>query len=230
MWVEYATPENIDSRIWPRTAAIAERLWSPADTVDVNSMYRRLEVMSLRLEESGLTHRSSYQIMLQRLAGSGPVEPLKTLADVVEPVKEYARSSSRDYTQQTPLNRLVDAARPESEVARIFSNMVDRLDHNREAVQTWLTLWRDNDAKLSPAIRRSPLLNEVDPLSQDLANLAALGLKALDYRESGKRPPDSWVKDASAFLGRAKQPRAEVSIAVVPPIEKLVTATQKQRR
>ena len=26
MWSEYVTPESVDSRIWPRTAAIAERL------------------------------------------------------------------------------------------------------------------------------------------------------------------------------------------------------------
>ena len=35
MWSEYVTPENVDSRIWPRTAAIAERLWSPQDIRDV---------------------------------------------------------------------------------------------------------------------------------------------------------------------------------------------------
>src|SRR5207249_2722388 len=36
MWAEYVSPENIDSRIWPRTAAIAERLWSPQNVRDVD--------------------------------------------------------------------------------------------------------------------------------------------------------------------------------------------------
>src|SRR5579864_5062102 len=40
-WAEWVTPENVDSHIWPRNAAIAERLWSPQDVTDVNSMYAR---------------------------------------------------------------------------------------------------------------------------------------------------------------------------------------------
>ena len=58
MWAEWVTPETIDSRIWPRTAAIAERLWSPREVRDVPDMYRRLTLVSHRLEEAGLHHES----------------------------------------------------------------------------------------------------------------------------------------------------------------------------
>src|SRR2546429_6237648 len=69
MWAEYVSPENIDSRIWPRTAAIAERLWSPQNVRDVNSMYQRLDKVSHRLDFLGLTHNTGYAPMLRRIAG-----------------------------------------------------------------------------------------------------------------------------------------------------------------
>ncbi len=124
MWAEYVSPENIDSRIWPRTAAIAERLWSPQDVRDVNSMYQRLEVESSRLEWLGLTHNSSYAPMLRRIVGSDDISSLKVLADVVEPVKDYTREETAPApaTSATPLNRVVDAVRPESITARKFAD------------------------------------------------------------------------------------------------------------
>src|SRR5258707_1291759 len=53
MWAEYVSPENVDSRIWPRNAAIAERLWSPQEVRDPASMYERLDFVSARLELLG---------------------------------------------------------------------------------------------------------------------------------------------------------------------------------
>ena len=105
-------------RVWPRMAAIAERFWSPQNVTDVADMYRRLAVVSRDLEWLGLTHVSDYEKMLVRLAGGGPVEPVRTLAEVVEPVKDYAREEAHPYDRFTPLNRLIDAARPDSEAVR----------------------------------------------------------------------------------------------------------------
>jgi len=54
MWAEYVNPENVDSRIWPRNAAIAERFWSPQEVRDPAFMYARLDFISARLEWLGL--------------------------------------------------------------------------------------------------------------------------------------------------------------------------------
>ena len=50
MWTEYMTAETVDSRIWPRAAAIAERFWSPPESSNQASMYDRMERVSRQLE------------------------------------------------------------------------------------------------------------------------------------------------------------------------------------
>jgi hexosaminidase len=228
MWGEFVSPENVDSRIWPRAAAVAERLWSPEDLKDVPSMYRRLDQVSRSLDRLGLTHRSSYLPMLERLAAGDPVEPLKTFADVVEAATFGQRIRTHKYTQLTPLNRLVDVALPESDTARDFTALADRVKEDRmDRVQmrAWLSLWRDNDARLKPTLEKSDLLKEDAPVSAALSRLGAIGIQALDYLEHNERPPDTWLVQQRAFLETLKKPQAELRLAIAPSIEKLVSLT-----
>jgi hexosaminidase len=224
MWTEYVSPENIDSRIWPRSAAIAERFWSPQQIKDTPSMYRRLEIVSADLERLGLTHRSSYRVMLDRLVNGAGIGPIKTLADVVEPVKGYKRGSARKYTSFTPLNRLVDAARPESDAARKFGVLVDRFlashsESDANEITLWLTRWRDNDAKLKPLIAASSLLTEIAPLSAHLSAVGAAGLDAMQARKGADRKASQL-----ATLKSAEASQAEVLLMIVPAVRKLVEA------
>ncbi len=222
MWTEYVSIENVDSRIWPRTAAIAERLWSPQDVKDIASMYRRMDAVSRKLDWLGLTHLSSYLPMLRRMAGDSPIEALKVLADVVQPADLDPRDETNKYTQRAPLNRLVDAARAKSKTARDFDALVEKMDRDR--VRTWLVLWRDNDARLKPLLEKSFLLAEDIPASKDLSRLGAIGLEALDFIERRQHPPEAWLTQQRSFLEEAKKLHAEVWIAVVPSIHKLIEA------
>ncbi len=55
MWTEYAPEEIVDTKIWPRLAALAERLWSPADRRDFDDFRARWRHHKPRLEALGVT-------------------------------------------------------------------------------------------------------------------------------------------------------------------------------
>jgi len=237
MWAEYVNSENIDSRIWPRNAAIAERLWSPQSVTDIASMYSRLHTVSAQLEWLGLTHRTYYPQMLRRIAGHAAtpeqLTALRTLADVVEPVKDYTREASApaEPTSATPLNRLVDAIPLESDAARRFSEQVDKFvsascrDADAAAqLRVQLITWRDNDARLRPLTQTSFLVKEVAATSQGLSALASVGLAALDHLPKGSPAPDDWKAQQLAIIEQAKTPKSQLLLMPTPAIQKLVEA------
>ena len=90
-------------------------------------MYKRLAVISIKLNYYGLNTRADTNVMLQRMSGNLDSTPLKVLAAVVEPPKEYAREELRSYNSFTPLNRLVDAVPPESATVREFNELTERI-------------------------------------------------------------------------------------------------------
>ena len=231
MWAEWVTPETIDSRIWPRTAAIAERLWSPRTVTDVSDMYRRLAVLSLQLEELGLYHKKNQDMMLRRLVRSDDIGPLRTLVSVIEPVKEYRRYQQRPQNMLSPLTGVIDATFPDSEEARKFTWMVTeflndapRYQLYRPELSEMLADWQTAGASLEPVIDRSPALGEIKPLAQNLTILGETGLEAVNYLKFGMPPPREWRESSLAKIDAAAKTYGALEFATLAGMRKLVNA------
>lgn len=232
MWTDIVSDENMDNRIWPRTAAIAERLWSPQDVRDVDSMYRRLAIVSQKLGYYGLRHRLITEEMLERMSGNPNPVYLRVLADVVQPPKGYERQSLRSFSDFTPLNHLDDAVPPESETARLFDGIAKRIAAGKgtpedwQQARQWLVLWRDNDAKLQPLLQRSFLTQYLEPVSRNLSQVAGIGLQALDDLQENRLVSAEVRQRNIIFLEASAKPQAVLLLMVAPSVERLVEATK----
>ncbi len=230
MWSEIVTAENVDSRVWPRTAAIAERLWSAGTVRDVDEMYRRLDVVDRQLEETGLTHWKNQEMMLRRLAGCTDAHPLRVLLGAIEPLTGYDRHKvGVIYTSFSPFSRMVDAAVADPRPAREFSRRVDRFlggkdEQTISELTGQLERWKENHAAVQVLMERSPVLKEIETLSEDLAAVASLGLQALEILTWKAKAGPSWSDEAKKLIEKTRPQRGELELAVLPALMKLVEA------
>ena len=229
MWSEWVSPETIDSRIWTRTAAIAERFWSPRDVKQIDDMYRRLAVINVQLEELGLTHRKNQAMLLRRLMNNQDISPLQTLVSIIEPVKEYRRYRARPQNMLSPLTGLVDAAQADASDARTFNNAVDEMLsdsslNDLQKIEQMLNDWRDAQAKLTPMLDQAPALTEAKPLVENWQNLNDIGLEAVSYLEKNRTPPAEWRDAKMKMLAEIAKSKAALEFAALPGVKLLVAA------
>jgi hexosaminidase len=234
MWSEWVSPETIDSRIWPRTAAIGERLWSSREVNDVKDMYRRLAIVETNLEELGLTHKRNQRVLLRRLTSGRDTSPLEVLVSIIEPVKEYKRYQVRPQTMLSPLTGLIDAARPDAKGARAFNNAVDGLlagqnvSENSARLKTMLAEWRSQEAELQNLIAMSPALAEAGQLAIDFRDLNRIIQEAIEALDKNLVQSNEWRDTRMKALDEIANPKAGLEIVIVANVKKLIDAAARK--
>lgn len=240
MWGELITSETIDSRIWPRAAAIAERFWSPDSVRDVADMYRRLDAVSVELEAAGLHHIAGPQVMLRRVVGSGDdgeLAPMQRLMRLVEPLSLGQRVRARRPVQTTPLSTPGDFAWPDVARSRELASMVDALLADSlggttlaDSIGAAFASWGGMSRAVAALANRAPQLAGADSAAALVAELGQVGSEALSYLARGDAPSAEWTAAAHALLKRADAPVGLLRIAVAPAIEKLVSAAAERAK
>ena len=229
MWSELIAPQSIDSRIWPRLAAIAERFWSPRSVTDVGDMYRRLAIQDVRLEQLGLGQESHTDRFLRRIMNGPDIAPLAHLLGFAEPVTLGQRVHGGPTTQMTPLVQVVDAAQPDPpnrwRIQQLVADVIASPRTNVAAHDTlaeWFADWRDLAPRVHDAGNRSPLAQGAIPAADALARVGTIGLATLEARKSGMALSQAWTDSAKVILTAADKPQGLLHLVVVPAVRRLL--------
>jgi hexosaminidase len=231
-WGEFLSPENIDSRIWPRNAALAERLWSPPDVRNVTDMYRRLDPVSVGLEQDGLANESSTAKMLRQMTATRELGPVDVLARVTEPYGISYREQLLVETQLTPLTHMSDAVVPDAPFRREFAGWVEQLLNDvptfaakREELERTFVQWRDLGPSFQAMEAGAPALADCEGRVRDLQSLGTAGLEALTYLQSRTDPPAGWKEAKVALINEADKPdKSLLKLSWLPSYRALILA------
>ncbi|MCD0468597.1 beta-N-acetylhexosaminidase [Flavobacterium sp. JAS] len=223
MWTELATSTTIDSRLWPRTAAIAERLWSAEDITDLASMRKRLDVVSFRLEELGLTHIRNKAVILRNISNNQNIKSLNEFANVCEPLKGYTRNKGgTEYQMYSPFTLFADACGPDAKESLAFDDAVtqylaNKTPENKEKVAAFFNKWIAVNKGLIELSANAPLVQPILPLSKKLNDASQELLLVLDNKSTLK------ADDLKNLIEQCNtKDHADVELSVYASLKKLI--------
>jgi hexosaminidase len=237
MWAEQLNERTIDSRIWPRTAVMAERFWSPQSDRDVASMYQRLPGISIELEQAGLKHITGPAVMRRSISGEVNPTALTTLASVLEPVSFGERYKGQHTDGHTPLDRLVDTVVPDppsrfeiaQDVDAVLNKSADSTSAEARLTRRFME-WQEIAPTLAAEMQANPRMSDAAVRATQLGELGKIGLQALlnlDPNNSAYGGPKLEAGNPQSQLAAiddAAKPAALVRFTFLDSLKKLVAA------
>ncbi len=224
MWSELVTPLTIDSRIWPRTAAIAERFWSPKNVNDIDNMLHRLKDVNHKLEELGITHIKNKSVILRNISNHQNNSALETLSNLCEPLKVYSRNKGGiEYKSFSPFTLFADACVVDAIDAVPFNKAVNllRTQNSKEDVSAViynsLKKWSTNYDILLPIVN-SPNVKPLEPLSKNLSKISKLLLKIFDDEKLSQAE----YNELNTTIDILNKPYLDVELAVIDSLQELI--------
>ncbi|WP_324020598.1 family 20 glycosylhydrolase [Pantoea sp. JZ29] len=235
LWAENVNSTIIDTKLWPRAFVVAERLWSAQNVTDPDSMYQRLAAMDRWTTISvGLQQHDQAERQMMRLANSTHIEPLRVLAQALEPAQYYTRQHLKfqagHYNYFEPLNRLADVLPAESDTVRALDKQVALLIEDRTdpaaatAIRAQLQRWHENYSQVQPLLNATQPLHALAGSARQVDALSVMGMAMVDAYVRNQAFGAGEVAQMQAKLDAAAQVQDETVIALVRPLERLLHA------
>lgn len=237
LWSELVNAEVLDARLHGRLAAVAERLWSPVTTEDVDDFERRLPGWLAHVEQ--VTACRPLTLSPASLSGLGvaPSErrAVETLLEALTPVRWYRRllgpeglqarrdgqNVQRPYDADTSLQRPVDLLPPDSMALFELRDALKTLQAEPDNALAQVTLrdfagrWRMLPVQLAGLMTRSAPIAELEPRIEQLAEVADM-LDAWVDAASASEPPGLAARQQFTEWARFASPAvAETELAVI---------------